>query len=135
MQMENENKIISPEEEVSLLKERITQLEGESEEKTLEKGRKELTKRAVREYAEQNPEEILDERYKASKEEVKREAERVAKLNDIEGEHEETMRELLQIVEDKGILNAITIVRDLNDPHLEDDFHDTLVAYLQMNES
>ena len=35
MQMENENKIISPEEEVSLLKERITQLEGESEEKTL----------------------------------------------------------------------------------------------------
>ena len=94
-----------------------------------------MTKRAVREYAEQNPEEMLDERYKASKEEVKREAERVAKLNDIEGEHEETMRELLQIVEDKGILNAITIVRDLNDPHLEDDFHDTLVAYLQMNES
>ena len=135
MQLENENKIMTPEEELDILKKRITQLEANTEKEGLEKGREELTKKAIREHAEQKPEEILDKKYIISKEEVRRDAERIAKLSGIESLHEKKMRELLQIVEDRGILNAITIVRDLKDPHLEDDFHDSLVAYLQINES
>jgi hypothetical protein len=44
--------------------------------------------------------------------------------------HREKMRELYQYLKEKGILYAVKISRELNNPHLEDDFHRVLVEYV-----
>lgn len=43
---------------------------------------------------------------------------------------DETMDELRNIMEEKGIRNAFVVLEKLNSPHLEDDFHRFLVQYL-----
>ena len=43
---------------------------------------------------------------------------------------DETMDELREIMEEKGIRNAYAVLDKLNSPHLEDDFHRFLVQYL-----
>jgi len=44
--------------------------------------------------------------------------------------HREKMRELYQYLKEKGILYAVKVSRELNSPHLEDDFHRVLVEYV-----
>ncbi len=43
---------------------------------------------------------------------------------------DETMEELRNIMEEKGIRNAYAVLDHLNSPHLEDDFHRFLVQYI-----
>ena len=45
-------------------------------------------------------------------------------------EHDNKMAELLQLLQSKGVHNTLSIVSKMNDPHVEDDFHRFLVAYL-----
>lgn len=44
--------------------------------------------------------------------------------------HDHQMEELLGLLLDKGISNALDIVAKIGDPHLDDDFHRFLVQYL-----
>ncbi len=44
--------------------------------------------------------------------------------------HDKKIEELFATMLDKGIKNALDIVKKMNDPHLEDDFHRFLVQYL-----
>ncbi len=44
--------------------------------------------------------------------------------------HDSKMEELLAILLDKGISNALSVVAKMNNPHLDDDFHRFLVQYL-----
>ncbi len=102
------------------MKERIAELESVGE--------------AVKEYSEKAPERVLSEKYRISEKETERFAARVSGLKSEEPPHhlQQTL-ELLQIVQSRGILNAVSIAKKINDPHLEDDFHDALVKYLQAN--
>lgn len=43
---------------------------------------------------------------------------------------DETMEELRRIMEERGIHNAFAVLHKLQNPHLEDDFHRFLIAYL-----
>ena len=43
---------------------------------------------------------------------------------------DETMNELRSIMETRGIRNAFSVLQTLKSPHLEDDFHRFLVAYV-----
>ena len=45
--------------------------------------------------------------------------------------HDTIMEELLGILMDKGIKNALSIVEGMRNPHVDDDFHRFLVQYLQ----
>ncbi len=45
-------------------------------------------------------------------------------------EHDEQIDRLLAIAQDRGIKNALSVVRKLKNPHLEDDFHRVLVQYV-----
>lgn len=45
-------------------------------------------------------------------------------------EDDEAVGELLQIVHEKGISNALSVVARYSNPHLEDDFHRALVQYI-----
>ena len=44
--------------------------------------------------------------------------------------HDKKIEELFSMMLDKGIKNALDVVKKLGDPHLEDDFHRFLVQYL-----
>jgi len=45
--------------------------------------------------------------------------------------HDHKMGELLGIMQEKGVKNALSIVQKMNSPHLEDDFHRFLIEYLK----
>lgn len=51
-----------------------------------------------------------------------------------EESHDDQIEGLLSLVEEKGVKNAMTVAEKL-DPHLFDDFHRALVAYLESNEA
>ncbi len=48
--------------------------------------------------------------------------------------HDSIMEELLGFVLTKGIKNTLEIVLDMNNPHIDDDFHRILVQYLKTGE-
>jgi replicative superfamily II helicase len=54
-----------------------------------------------------------------------------------EKEHEETIDELVSIAFSKGLMSAIKVAESLKNPHLLDDFHDTLADkyYEKLQES
>lgn len=108
-----------------MLKKRITELESISQ----GKGKSEIIKETIKEHAEKIPEQVLTEEHRLPAEEIKKQAERIGGLKNEEELHQRQVLELLQISQDRGILNAISIAKQL-DPHLEDDFHDALVKYL-----
>ena len=45
--------------------------------------------------------------------------------------HDQRMEGLMQIMQEKGVLNAIQVARGMNSPHIDADFHRFLVEYLK----
>ncbi len=45
--------------------------------------------------------------------------------------HDSVMEELLGVVLEKGIKNALSVVEAMNNPHIDDDFHRVLIQYLK----
>lgn len=45
--------------------------------------------------------------------------------------HDKRMEGLMQIMQEKGVLNAIQVARGMNSPHIDADFHRFLVEYLK----
>lgn len=123
--MEQEKKIGSAAEEIEHLKQRIAELEKTSS----GKGKEEIIMEAVKEHAEKAPKKFLSENYLMTQEKIKEHAERISGIEP-EKQHDEQIRELMQIAHDKGILNAVSIAKQL-DPHFEDDFHKALINYIQ----
>ncbi len=47
--------------------------------------------------------------------------------------HDEQIGSLLDLVAEKGVKNALSVAEKMDNPHLFDDFHRALVAYLEQN--
>jgi hypothetical protein len=45
--------------------------------------------------------------------------------------HDKRMEGLMQVMQEKGVLNAIQVARGMNSPHIDGDFHRFLVEYLK----
>jgi len=120
-----EKKFVSPEEEIVYLREHIVQREnqlnkiGKSEEEKI------ITD-TIESYSRNNPEKVL-EKGVAVPEKIQDEI--VLRLSP--EEHDDKMSELISVVMEKGILNALSIITKMNDPHISDDFHRFLVQYLK----
>ncbi|MFH0803735.1 MAG: type IV secretory system conjugative DNA transfer family protein [Candidatus Tagabacteria bacterium] len=124
MALETEPKFSSPQEEVEWLKQRIQEKLTEAEKAKETKPQMEAAKEAVKEHIARPPEKTLAPEYKISEEEAG------AKVLELKPEpHDRQIEELLGVLEEKGILNAVSVCRKL-DPHLEDDFHRVLIQYL-----
>jgi hypothetical protein len=124
MALEKEPKFSSPQEEVEWLKQRIQEKLAETGKIMEVKPPLEAAKEAVKEYVERPPEKTLAPGYKIPEKEAG------AKVLELKPEtHDRQIEELLGILEEKGILNAVSVCRKL-DPHLEDDFHRVLIQYL-----
>lgn len=76
-------------------------------------------------YHEQPAHEVLHADHRLAQSEVE------AILLDLPPEQDdEVIQELLHLVEEKGVKNALTVADALGNPHLEDDFHRALVQYI-----
>ncbi|MGM0629073.1 MAG: type IV secretory system conjugative DNA transfer family protein [Patescibacteria group bacterium] len=114
----------NPQEEIDFLREELSKIEGGPEEGSEERERADIEK--IKEYQERPPQEVVEKKYQMSEED---------KLSSILGlepeDHNTKVREVLGIMEEKGIHNALSMVRKMNNFHLEDDLHKTLVQWLK----
>lgn len=106
----------TPEEEVRWIEEKVVK----SPEKANE---------VLKEHLAKKPEEVLRPEHVLSPSEIERRA-----IDIQDNDKERQMVRLLELVEEKGLLNADSVARKL-EPSLEDDFHDRLVQYLQVKEN
>jgi hypothetical protein len=119
------SKFKSPQEELAFLREQVRAKEEQLEIANNQFEKDRIAKREVAAYAATPPREVLHENFKVDEHEVMH---HVLKLEP--EPHDEQMEGLLKIVQTHGIRNAIAIAERLKNPHIEDDLHRMLVAYI-----
>jgi hypothetical protein len=122
---ESLQKFKSPEEELVYLRQKVAEKEAELE---LPKNRIEsdrVAKREIAQYAEMPQATILHEAYVMPEHESIRH-----KLRLDPETHDVQMDELLKIVSERGIRNALSVCAKMKNLHLQDDFHRMLVRYV-----
>ena len=121
----------SPEEEISHLREEIDSRHAETgygKNESVSESQQEvvadLERDVIREYTDN--ESALSPEYRMGDQK----AEEI--VLDLKPEpHDKQMDELLSIMAEEGLKNTLRIVKDLDDPHLEDDFHRILIQYVK----
>lgn len=119
-------KFTSPQEELSYLREYISNREKEIEKAGGKIERTEHVRQTVKEYAEHTPEQVLA---KGTLVPEKFRDEIVLQLSP--ETHDDKMAELISLVYEKGIANALDVVSRMGNPHIADDFHRFLVQYIK----
>ncbi|MES2470946.1 MAG: TraM recognition domain-containing protein [Patescibacteria group bacterium] len=119
-------KLRTPEEEIAFLREQIAQKERELAGKDVEAAREQTTREVLKTYSETPREKVIDPSYEVSKEH----SESITLELSPEA-HDETMAELIGILQSKGFKAALDSVRGMNDPHIADDFERLLIQYLK----
>lgn len=117
--------IRTPEEELEYLRAQVEEKEREIASLSSETPRQHVVHERITHHREQPAEAVLAPGYRMKPEQV----EELALDLDPEDD-DETMLELKNIMETKGIKNALAVLEKLNSPHLEDDFHRFLVQYV-----
>lgn len=115
----------TPEEEIAYLRAQVEAKEQELKALSKEVPRAHVVHEQILHHRQLPAEEVQGPRYKLSPE-----AAEVLALNLDPESDDETMAELRNIMEEKGIKNAFAVLEKLNNPHMEDDFHRFLVQYL-----
>ncbi len=121
----NMPKFSSPEDELVFLREQIAKKEKELEIANVETTKERIAEETVKAYEALEPEVILAEPHAMKKEEAEGIVLRLRPES-----HDGKIEELLSILLEKGIKNALTVLAGLDNPHLDDDFHRFLVQYL-----
>lgn len=118
-------KFSSPEEEIKFLRSEIekreTMLGGNQE-----SPKEQTISAVVKDYARTPASAIVH-----PKAEIKPEVAGAIVLELAPEQHDRQIEELIGVMNNKGIRNAISVVEQMNSPHLEDDFHRFLVQYLK----
>ncbi len=117
-------KFSSPQEEVTYLRAQIAERERAAGANGQILERPVVVHEKIKEYRAQPAAQVLAPEYKLKAHELE---EGVLKMGK---EHEETIDDLVRVMMERGIKNALTILEKLNDPHIEDDFHRFLVQFL-----
>jgi hypothetical protein len=121
----------SPEEEIRALRERIAIKEQELIESRGQQNerippRDEIVSQEIREYVAQPQRGIPDASRELSQGQIH------TTRTELESEeHDTQMAKLNQMIETKGIKNAVAVVTKMGNPHLEDDFHRYLVQRIK----
>ncbi len=126
MQYEGPTKpLTSHEEELQHLRAQVEAKERQLEQMKEKKSREEVVRDRLSSFIKTPASSVLAPEYQMQPQEIH---EIVVRL-DPEAD-DETMTELRRIMETRGIHNAFNILTRLKSPHLEDDFHRFLVAYI-----
>ncbi len=121
-----EKKFENPQEEIEYLRQQIQQREKQIEKGRQIPDREQVISETIQEYKQNRPDEILNKGH-VIPENIRNEI----NLKLSPEEHDDKISELVEIIQQKGISNAIDIVDKMNDAHVEDDFHRFLVQYLR----
>ncbi len=116
----------SPEQELKYLREQVAVRERELAARGAEVNTEHVISDQVRDYQVTPANQVLHEKYKVPGHKIEELALNLAPEN-----HDNQISELIQILEEKGIKNALAVVDAMNDPHVEDDFHRFLVQYVK----
>lgn len=115
----------NPEEEVAFLRKQLEMKQQELVNTGIEKTPEEVASETIKIYEAQPKEEVLHQDHVLPE---KEEEQITLKLKP--EEHDRQMEELFGVLLEKGFKNTLSIVRRMQNPHLEDDFHRFLVQYL-----
>lgn len=121
--------IATPEEELAYLRAQIAAKEEELAQLKQEKPRTEIARERIVHHRIATPEEAFTQSYHVPEAQVAEHA-RVLSLNLDPASTDSTIAELRDIMETKGVRNAMAVLDKLASPHLDDDFHRFLVQYL-----
>jgi tRNA isopentenyl-2-thiomethyl-A-37 hydroxylase MiaE len=116
----------TPEEELSFLREKVKEEEALAEKSGRTPETEVLTEKSLSAYKETKPEEVLAEDFQLKENEVDE-----IVLNLAPEEHDSKMSELLSLLQEKGVKNALSVVHKMKNPHIEDDFHRFLIQYIK----
>ena len=119
-------KFSSPEEELQYLRERVARAEEVHKSEGMPVSKEAVISREVISYGQTRREDTLEEHFILENPQYEKSLEL---LNS--SAHREKMREIYRLLAEKGILNALKVVRELNSPHLEGDFHAIIVNYVK----
>ncbi|MDD4803997.1 MAG: DUF87 domain-containing protein [Candidatus Pacebacteria bacterium] len=121
-----EQKFKTSEEELDFLRAEVSR----KEKILLDNGEKynkdEVVKGEIKEHKERKSEDILDDNYALKGAEVQS-----IVLDLAPEDHDTKMSELVDILQEKGIFNVLSVIESLKNPHIEDDFHRFLVQYIK----
>lgn len=119
-------KFRTPEEELNYLRAKVSEHER-LHAKTGEKAtREEIIKEEIIAHSKNKPEEFLDEHLVLKPHELK------SIVLDLAPEaHDSQMAEMVNVLQERGVLNAFSVINKLKSAHLSDDFHRFLVQYIK----
>ena len=120
----SENKFKTPQEELNFLRNEVAKREKEIIDGGKDANVESIVSEKINEYKQNSPVEVLNESYAISP--VQSEA---IVLELTPETHDKKMEELVVVLHEKGLLNTLSIVEKLKDPHLNDDFHRFLIQY------
>ncbi len=118
-------KFKTPEEELKFLRAHIAEREKALGEYGAEVSREDLAHDVISEYKKYEPHEVMHKSHVMDKYDTES---LILRLHP--EPHDNKMEEMLGVLLDKGISNALSIIGKMHNPHLDDDFHRFLVQYL-----
>jgi len=125
LNLTNAPKFKSPQEELEFLRAHIAEREDALARSNQEYSKEQLAHNVIQEYKNYEPENVMHKSHVIPE----RDAINLALRLQPEP-HDNKMEEMLGVLLDKGISNALSIISKMNNPHLDDDFHRFLVQYL-----
>jgi hypothetical protein len=125
LNLNNIPKFKNPEEELAFLREHIAKKESELSKNNESVNKESITHSIISEYKKIEPVDILDKNFISNE---KHHQEILLRLKP--ESHDSKMEELLGVLLSEGISNALSLVKKMKNPHLDDDFSRFLVEYL-----
>lgn len=125
MEQRNVKKIENLEQELSRIRQEIERRKKEPvEEAGVNEQKEKIISETLKSHIEENPSDTLHENYRLKKEEIEKH------IKEIESEDDDRkIEELMRIVREKGVINAVRICENLKNPHILDDLHRRLIHY------
>ena len=121
-----ENKFTSPQEELEFLRREVLRKEKALAERGMSVETEKIIEQGLENHAIQPVDTILHETYSLPKPEVEN-----IVLNLAPESHDKQMEEMIHILRNKGVRNALSVMEHMSNPHLMDDFHRFLVQYVK----
>jgi len=123
--LEGQDKLTTPEQELFRLREMSAQRVEDAKTHGIEVSNHEAAHEAVKQYASTKPEEVLHPDYAMKEKET---GEIVLQLSP--EAHDKQIEQLISLLQEKGVRNALSVVEKTRNPHLLDDFHRFLIQFI-----
>lgn len=124
--LDKSKKFETPQEELDFLRKELAKKDAEIEKDIGKKEKEKIGVEKVKEYRDRPAAEVIDKKLEMTEED------KLSRLLGLEHEeHTVKINELLSLMEEKGIHNALSVISKMNDSHLEDDMHRALVQWMK----